>query len=238
MVDEKTGRVVEGENKARGYELKRGRYVEIEPDELDAVEVESTRAIDIDKFVPDEEIDKRYYDRPYYIVPSEKSGEEAFAVIRDAMKDKGRVALARIVFANREHILAVEPWGKGMLGTTLRYDYEVRDQKQFFKGIPSLRLKKDMVELAGHILDRKAGHFDPSEFKDEYELALRKLVKRKAAGHTIEAPAEQPPPTNVINLMDALRDSMKRKKASGSRRSSPSKSHGSSRKKKAPRKAA
>ena len=109
-------------------------------------------------------------------------------MIRDAMKDKGRVALARIVFANREHILAIEPWGKGMLGTTLRYDYEIRDEKKFFKGIPSLRLKKDMVELAGHILDRKAGHFDPEEFKDEYELALRKLVRRKAAGHTIETP--------------------------------------------------
>ena len=175
------GRVVEGDNKGRGYELKRGSYVEIEPEELNAVEVESTRAIDIDKFVPEEEIDKRYYERPYYIVPDDKSGEEAFAVIRDAMKDKGRVAVARIVFASRAHILAVEPWGKGMLGTTLRYDYEIRDERKFFKSIPSLRLKKDMVELAGHILDRKAGHFDPGEFKDEYELALRKLVKRIAA---------------------------------------------------------
>ena len=192
MVDEKTGRVVEGDNKARGYELKRGSYVEIEPEELEAVEVESTRAIDIDKFVPEEEIDKRYYERPYYIVPDDKSGEEAFAVIRDAMKDKGRVALARIVFANREHILAIEAWGKGMLGTTLRYDYEVRDEKKFFKSIPSLRVKKDMVELASHILDRKAGRFDPGEFKDEYELALRKLVKRKAAGHPIERPEENP----------------------------------------------
>ena len=231
--------MVEGDNKGRGYELKRGSYVEIEPEELDAVELKSTRAIDIDKFVPEEEIDKRYYERPYYIVPDDKSGEEAFAVIRDAMKDKGRVALARIVFANREHILAVEPWGKGMLGTTLRYDYEIRDEKKFFKGIPSLRLKKDMVELAGHILDRKAGHFDPEEFKDEYELALRKLVKRKAAGHTIEASEEQPAPTNVINLMDALRDSMKRKKASTSGRSSrSSKPRSRSRGKKAKRKAA
>ena len=166
--------------------------------------------------MPEDEIDKRYYERPYYIVPDDKSGEEAFAVIRDAMKDKGRVALARIVFANREHILAVEPWGKGMLGTTLRYDYEVRDEKAFFKQIPSLRVSKDMVELAGHILDRKAGHFDAGKFKDEYELALRKLVKRKAAGHTIELHEEEPAPTNVINLMDALRESMKRKKASNS----------------------
>src|SRR5512145_1652569 len=176
MVDEETGRTVDAENKGRGYELTKGRYVAIEPEEVDAIEFENTHTIEIDKFVPEEEIDKRYYERPYYIVPDGESGEEAFAVIRDAMKDKGRVALARIVFANREHILAIEPWGKGMLGTTLRYDYEVRNQKQFFKGIPSLRLKKDMVELAGHILDRKAGHFDPSEFKDEYELALRKLV--------------------------------------------------------------
>jgi DNA end-binding protein Ku len=238
MVDEKTGRVVEGENKARGYELKRGSYVEIEPDELDAVEVESTRAIDIDKFVPDEEIDKRYYERPYYIAPNDKTGEEAFAVIRDAMKDKGRVALARIVFANREHILAIEPWGKGMLGTTLRYDYEVRHDKKFFKEIPSLRLKKDMVELAGHILDRKAGHFDPSEFKDEYELALRKLVKRKTAGHTIEAPVEGAPPTNVINLMDALRESMRGKKTGSGQSSRSSKTRDRSRRKKGKRKAA
>jgi DNA end-binding protein Ku len=211
MVDEETGRVVEGENKGRGYELSSGKYVEIEPEELDAVEAESTHTIDIDKFVPEDEIDKRYYDRPYYLVPDGKSGEEAFAVIRDAMKDKGRVALARIVFANREHILAIEPWGKGLLGTTLRYDYEVRDESPFFKGIPSPRVAKDMVELAGDILDRKAGHFDAGKFKDEYELALRKLVKRKAAGHTIERPEAPERPSNVINLMDALRESLGKK---------------------------
>jgi len=223
MVDEKTGRVVEGDNKGRGYELKRGSYVEIEPEELEAGELESTRALDIDKFVPEEEIDKRYYERPHYIVPDDKSGEEAFAVIRDATKDKARVALGGIVFANREHILAIEPWGKGMLGTTLRYDYEVREAKKFFKGIPSLRVKKDMVELASHILDQKAGRFDPGEFKDEYELALRKLVKRKAAGHLIEPPEEKTAPANVINLMDVLRESMKRKKASNSRPGRPRK---------------
>jgi DNA end-binding protein Ku len=168
MVDEETGRIVEGENKGRGYELSSGKYVEIESEELDAVEVESTHTVDIEKFVPADEIDKRYYDRPYYIAPDGKSGEEAFAVIRDAMKDKGRVALARIVFANREHILAIEPWSKGMLGTTLRYDYEVRDESSFFKAITSPRVPKDMVELAGDILDRKAGHFDAAKFKDEY----------------------------------------------------------------------
>jgi Ku protein len=209
MVDEETGRVVEKDNKGRGYELQSGKYVEIEPGELEGVEIESTHTIDIDKFVPEGDIDKRYYERPYYIVPDGKGGQEAFAVIRDAMKDKGRVALSRIVFANREHILAIEAWGKGMLGTTLRYDYEVRDESEVFKGIPNPRIAKEMIELASHILDKKAGRFDASLFKDEYELALRKLVKRKASGKTIERPSEPPDRSNVIDLMDALRQSVK-----------------------------
>jgi DNA end-binding protein Ku len=209
MVDEETGRAVDRENKGRGYELTKGKYVEIEPEELEAIEFENTHTIEIDKFVPEEEIDKRYYERPYYIVPDGKNGEEAFGVIRDAMKDKGRVALAGIVFANRQHILAIEPWDKGMLGTTLRFDYEVREEREFFKGIASHRVPKEMVSLASHILDTKAGHFDPAKFKDEYELALRKLVKRKAAGKTIEPPEEREDRSNVIDLMEALRQSVK-----------------------------
>jgi DNA end-binding protein Ku len=217
MVDAETGRVVDKANKGRGYELGNGKYVEIEPEELEAVEIESTHVVDIDTFVPETEIDKRYYERPYYIVPDGKTSEEAFAVIRDAMKDKGRVALARIVFANREHILAIEPWGKGMLGTTLRYDYEVRDEAEVFKGIATPRVSKDMVSLAGYILDSKAGHFDASKFKNEYELALRKLVKRKAAGKQIESPTEREQPSNVIDLMDALRNSLKGRKTAAVR---------------------
>jgi DNA end-binding protein Ku len=211
MVDEETGRVVDKDNKGRGYELTKGKFVEIEPQEIEAIEYENTHTIEIDKFVPEEEIDKRYYERPYYIVPDGKSGEEAFSVIRDAMKDKGRVALAGIIFANRQHILAIEPWGKGMLGTTLRFDYEVRDEKEFFQGIGTHRVTKEMVSLASHILDTKAGHFDPAKFKDEYELALRKLVKRKSAGKTIEAPEEKEDRSNVIDLMEALRQSVKGK---------------------------
>lgn len=220
MVDEVTGDVVEGEDKGRGYELASGKYVQIEPDELDAVELESTRTIDIDKFVPDDEIDKRYYEKPYYLVPDDKSGEEAFAVIRDAMKDKGRVALGRVVFANREHILAMEPWGKGILGTTLRYDYEVRDYKDVFTDIPSPRVPKDMIELAGHILDSKAGHFDARQFKDKYEEALRKLVKRKASGKKIEPVEREEKSTNVVSLMDALRRSIGEKTSSHSTKKS------------------
>ena len=209
MVDEETGKPVEKDQKGRGYELSKGRYVEIEPEELEAVAIESTHTIDIDTFVPEEEIDKRYYERPYYIVPNAESGEEAFAVIRDAMRDKGRVALARIVFANREHMLAMEPWGKAMLGTTLRYNDEVRPEEDLFKELSSPRVNKEMVELASHILDKKAGHFDPAKLKDEYELALRKLVERKASGKVIERTEPAEDRSNVVDLMAALQASLK-----------------------------
>jgi DNA end-binding protein Ku len=208
MVDETSGKVVDKAHKGRGYELAKGRYVQIDEDELAAVEIESTHTVDIDSFVPLAEIDKRYLDKPYYIVPDGKVGAEAFGVIRDAMKDKDRVALARIVMANREHVIALEPRGKGILGTTLRYDYEVREEKQYFASVPSVRVPKEMLDLAEHILDTKAGHFDPAKFKDEYELALRKLVKRKAAGKKIEAPEPEQESGKVIDLMEALRRSL------------------------------
>src|SRR6478609_3199742 len=209
MVDEQTGRVVDGDDKGRGYELSKGKYVEIEEDELKAVEIESTHTIDIDSFVPRSEIDKRYLDKPYYIAPADKTGAEAFAVIRDAMKDEERVALARIVMAHREHIIALEPLGKGMLGTTLRYDYEVRDEKDYFKGVPSPRIPQDMINLAKHILEAKAGHFNPNKFKDQYEAALKKLVRKKAKGGKIEIAEPEKKENNVIDLMEALRNSVK-----------------------------
>jgi DNA end-binding protein Ku len=215
MVDEKTGRAVDKDDKGRGYELSKGRYVEIEPEELKAIQLVSTHTIDIDTFVPADEIDKRYYDHPYYIVPDGKAGADAFAVIRDAMKDKGRVALARIVITNREHIMAIEPLGKGLLGTTLRYEYEVRDEKDYFKDVASPKVPKEMVRIASHILDTKAGHFNPSKFKDEYENALKKLVKRKASGKPIELPEDEPDESNVINLMDALKRSIEKGKGAG-----------------------
>src|ERR1700754_3580216 len=186
MVDEGTGDVVESSQKARGYEVSKGKYVEIEKEELDAVQIESNHTIDIDSFVPREEIDQRFLNHPYYIVPDGKAGVDAFAVIRDAMKDQDRVALARIVLTNREHVLAIEPLGKGLLGTTLRYPYELRDEADYFDGIKTPKITKDMVELAGHILDSKSAHFVPSKFKDEYEDALKALVRRKAAGKPLK----------------------------------------------------
>jgi Ku protein len=211
MVDAETGDVVEGEQKSRGYELRKGEYVEVEKQELEAVQIESTHTIDIDSFVPSEEIDKRYIDRPYYIAPDGKAGLDAFAVIRDAMKNKGRVALARIVLTNREHIIAIEPLGKGLLGITLRYPYEVRDEQAYFDAIKTPKISQDMVELASHILDSKAAHFDPSKFKDEYETALKTLVKRKAAGKPVKMAEREEKPGNVVSLMDALQQSLKGK---------------------------
>jgi len=209
MVDSETGDVVESDQKGRGYEVSKGRYVEIEREELEAVQVESNHTIDIESFVPREEIDKRYLNHPYYIAPDGKAAIEAFAVIRDAMKDQDRVALARIVLSNREHVMAIEPLGKGLLGTTLRYPYELRDEDEFFDDIKNPKITKDMVELATHILDSKAEHFDPSKFKDEYENALKALVKRKAAGKPVKVVEKEERPDNVVNLMDALRQSLK-----------------------------
>jgi DNA end-binding protein Ku len=220
MVDAETGDVVESDQKGRGYELKKGQYVEINKDELEAVQIESNHTIDIDSFVPKDEIDKRYLDHPYYIVPDGKAGIDAFAVIRDAMKDQDRVALARIVLTNREHVMAIEPLGKGLLGTTLRYPYELRDEGEYFDDIKNPKISKDMIELAGHILDSKAAHFDPSKFKDEYENALKALVKRKAAGKPVKVTEREEKPSNVVNLMDALKQSLK-SKASAKRASRP-----------------
>jgi DNA end-binding protein Ku len=227
MVDAETGDVVEGDQKGRGYELKKGEYVEIEKDELEAVQIESNHTIDIDSFVPREEIDKRYLNHPYYIAPEGKAGIDAFAVIRDAMKDQDRVALARIVLTNREHIIAIEPLGKGLLGTTLRYPYELRDEEDYFEDIKNPKISKDMIELAAHILDSKAAHFDPSKFKDEYEDALKTLVRRKAAGKPVKVAEPEGRPSNVINLMDALQQSLKggrsanRSRSSAKRRTHP-----------------
>src|SRR4051812_6656848 len=209
MVDSETGDIVGKDQKARGYEVSKGEYIEIEPEELEAVQIESNHTIDIDNFVPRQEIDRRYLNHPYYIAPDGKAGIDAFAVIRDAMKDQDRVALARIVLTNREHVIAIEPLGKGLLGTTLRYPYEVRDETDFFDDIKNPKISKDMVELATHILDSKASHFDPDKFKDEYESALKSLVKRKAAGKPVKVAAKEEKPDNVIDLMDALKASLK-----------------------------
>ena len=206
-VDSETGEEVPREDIARGYEVGKGQYLIVEDDELEAVQVESTRTIEIDQFVPRNEIDDRYVDSPYYIAPDGQVGQDAFAVIRDTIGKMNMVALGRVVLTRREHVIALETRGRGLLGMTLRYPYEVRDEQPYFEDIPELKLPKDMMDLASHIVSNKSGHFDPSHFEDHYENALVDLLKKKEAGEKIE-PAKAGPAPRVVNLMEALRASI------------------------------
>src|SRR3974390_74819 len=206
-VDAESGDEVDSADIIKGYEEGKGDYIELDPEELEAVAIDSKRTIDIDEFVPKDEIDELYLNSPYYIAPDGEVGQQAFAVIREAIRKEGMVALGRVVFANREHIIALEPRGKGLLGITLRYRYEVRNEEDYFGDIPDEKLPKDMLDLAAHIVKTKEGHFDPSRFDDRYEDALKDLLKKKQEGRPIERP-ERREPTNVVNLMDALRRSL------------------------------
>jgi DNA end-binding protein Ku len=206
-VDAETGDVIPREDIARGYEIGKGQYLIVEDEELEAVQIESTRTIDIDEFVPRNEIDDRYIDSPYYIAPDGQVGQDAFAVIRDTIGKMKMVALGRVVLTRREHVIALEPRGRGLLGMTLRYPYEVREEQSYFEDIPELKLPKDMMDLAGHIVSNKSGHFDPSRFEDRYENAIIDLLKKKEAGEKI-TPVRGTPPPHVVNLMDALRASI------------------------------
>jgi len=206
-VDSESGEQVEKEDVGRGYEVGKGEYLQVEDDEIEKIQIESTHAIDIDSFVPKSEIDNRYLDSPYYIAPTDKVGQEAFAVIRDTIRDKGMVALGRVVLARREHVVMLEAFDKGLLATTLRYPYEIREATAYFEDVPELKLPKEMKELAAHIVDSKATHFDPNAFQDHYETALVEMLRAKQAGRVIEAPKPQQRP-RVINLMDALRASI------------------------------
>jgi DNA end-binding protein Ku len=206
-VDSETGEVVPREDIARGYEVAKGQYLIVEDQELDAVQIESTRTIDIDQFVPKSEIDERYIDSPYYIAPDGQVAQDAFAVIRDTIGKLNMVALGRVVLTRREHVIALEPKGRGLMGLTLRYPYELRDEASYFEDIPELKLPKEMLDLAAHIVNTKSGHFDPSLFQDRYENALIDLLKKKEAGETIEPSREVAAP-RVVNLMDALRASI------------------------------
>jgi len=168
-VDAESGEEVNSADIVKGYEVGKGQYIEIEPEELEAIAIESKRTIKIDEFVPKKEIDELYLNSPYYLVPDGEVGQQAFAVIREAIRKEGMVALGRVVFTSREHVIALEPRGKGLLGVTLRYPYEVRKEDEYFDDIPDEKIPKDMLELASHIVETKAGHFEPEKFEDQYE---------------------------------------------------------------------
>jgi DNA end-binding protein Ku len=206
VVDVETGDPVPQEDRIKGFQYEKGEYVLVDEDELDNVALESTHTIDIEQFVPMSEVDRIYLDESYYLVPQDEMGQEAFAVIREAMKKDDLVGLARVVIYRREHLLLLAPRGKGMMGTVLRYKTEVRAEKNYFDEIENVKVTPDMLKLAVQILDSKKGHFDPSKFEDRYETALMELIKAKRAGKKPPTISEAKP-SNVINLMDALRKS-------------------------------
>jgi DNA end-binding protein Ku len=208
FVDAETGDVVENEDQAKGYPVAKNAYLLVDDDELDKIQIESTHTIDIEKFVPRAEIDPRYDDAPYYIAPGERVGEEAFAIIRDAMRDEKVVGLGRVVIARRERIMMLEPLGKGILGTALRYGSEVRGEDAYFEDIPDFQLPQEMKDLAHVIIERKAGHFQPEEFNDRYENAVGELIRAKQAGLPAKVTEQPTRPTNVVSIMDALRKSI------------------------------
>jgi len=210
-VDEETGKEVEVDDIVKGYKVAKGQYIELEPEELEAIALESKRIIDIDEFVSRDEIDDLYFNNPYYIIPDGEVGRQAFAVIREAIKKEGMVAIGTVMFTTREHIIALEARGKGLVGVTLRYPYEIRKEADYFDDIPDEKIPNDMLELASHIVESKTARFEPAKFQDHYENALIELLKKKRAGRKVERVADRAPP-KIINLMDALRRSAKGKK--------------------------
>jgi DNA end-binding protein Ku len=206
-VDADTGEEVSSEDIVKGYKVDTDSYLEVTKDELENIALESTRTIEIDQFVPRSEIDDLYLVRPYYIVPDGKVGHDAYAVIRETIRSLDKVALGRVVLTNREHIISLEARDNGLMGTLLRYPYEVRNPAEYFADIQDAKITKDMLDLAKHIVAQKSGHFQPEKFEDHYETALRALLDQKQKGLPIAKP-ERPSAGNVVNLMDALRASV------------------------------
>jgi DNA end-binding protein Ku len=207
-VDSDTGEEVDNDDIMKGYKIDNDSYIEITKDELENIALESTRTIDINEFVPRADIDDLYLVRPYYIVPDGKVGHDAYAVIRDTIKSMGKVALGTVVLTNREHVIALEPRGKGLVGLLLRYPYEVRDAAQYFDEIQDVKITKDMLDLAKHIVEQKSGEFEPEKFEDHYEAALTELINRKRNGERIIDTARPRESGNVVSLMDALKRSL------------------------------
>ena len=207
-VDADTGEEVGAEDIVNGYKVDTDTYIEVSKDELDDIALESTHTIEIDEFVPKADIDRRYLIRPYYLVPDGKVGHDAFAVIRETIRSMNKVAIGRVVLTNREHIIALEPLSKGLMGTLLRYPYEVRNDKDYFDDIQDVKITKDMLDLAKHIVEQKSASFEPEKFEDHYEAALTDLINKKRSGAHIAANAAPKSGGNVINLMDALKRSL------------------------------
>lgn len=215
LVDPETEAEVESDDQVKGYQVGKNEYILIEEEEIEKVALESSHTIDIEAFVPREEIDEAYLETPYYLAPDGKMGEEAFAVIREAMRSKNVVGIGRVVLYRRERPIMLEPRGKGLVATTLRYAYEVRDDEEYFETIGEVGVPEEMLDLATHIIGRKMGHFDPKLFEDRYQNALVEIIDAKRNHRPVKSAATPSKPSNVVSLMDALRRSIASDKAVG-----------------------
>jgi DNA end-binding protein Ku len=221
-VDAETDEPVESDDIIKGYQVDKNVYVHVEDEEIEALRVEATHTIEIEKFVPLSQIDARYYDSPYYVVPNDKVGQDAFAVIREAMRDKKMVGVGKVVISKRERPIILEPFGKGLRGMTLRYPYELRQEDEYFADIPDVKIPKEMLQLAEHIVETKAGDFDPSEFEDTYEVAVVDMLKQKQAGKTVSKAAPQVAAAQTGNVIDLLKRSLELSQKQSKKTKAPS----------------
>lgn len=205
-VDEQTEKPVERDDQVKGYETARNSYVVLEPDEIAAATPQGDKTLSVESFIACDDVDTVYFDKPYFIAPADDAAEAAFAVIREGMRRKNVVALARAVLFRRVRTVLIRPRGCGLLADTLNFDYEVRPAADAFDAVPDLKIKGEMLDLARHIIETKAGSFDPSAFDDRYDAALAELVKAKMEGRKIEPPKRERE-GKVIDLMEALRQS-------------------------------
>lgn len=207
-VDSASGKPVDPADEVKGYEIDDHEFLLVSDEEIKSVQIESSHTLSLDSFVAKSDIEQIYLDTPYYLAPADKVSEEAFAVIREALAQKKMAGLARIVLYQRERPVVIEPLGKGMLMTTLRYDNTVRQPQTVFDNIKDVKIDEEMIDLATHIIDKRQGKFEPSTFEDRYETALLDLIKAKKAGHEPPVVKAAQAPSNVVDLFDALKKSL------------------------------
>src|SRR5258707_6562424 len=207
LVDSVSGEPVDTADRVKGYQVSKGQYVMVEDTDLEALKIESTKTLEIETFVPAAEIDEIYLDSPYYLPPDGKMAEEAFEGIREAMAKKEVAGIGRVVLSRRERLLMLQPRGPGMLATTLRYPYEVRQDAEYFEGISERKVAPAMLDIAQEIIGRMSGHFEPDSFADRYEEAVTAMLQAKQAGQSFAVP-ETAEPDNVVDIMDALKRSL------------------------------
>lgn len=208
FVDSDTGKPVKRDDQVKGYEVSDGRYVELEPEEVASAVPEADKMLEIEEFVACSDVDDTFFDKPYYLAPTDKQSVEMFALIHDSLAKSKVAAIARTVLFRRYRTLLIRPHGRGLVANTLAYEYEVRPPSEAFGDIPKVKIEKEMLDLAGHIIKTKMGHFDPEKFDDRYEAALAELVKAKIEGRKIRK-ISPPKETKPSDLLDALRRSAK-----------------------------